>query len=472
MSGLREALLAAVGPDHVFAGDAIDPRYHADMRRLPSPRPAFVVRPGSAEEIAAVLAAATRFRVGVTTQGGRTGVVGGAMAEADGIVLSLERLNRIVEIDAASMTMTVEAGCVLQAAQDAAEAQGMILPLDLGARGSATIGGVISTNAGGNRVLRWGMMRDMVLGLEAVLADGSVVSSLRKTIKDNAGYDWKHLMIGGEGTLGIVTRAVLRLRPAPRSTATALVALNDFGSAVTLLRRLEGELGGALSSFELMWNDFYTLITTVNRAKREPPLPQESPLYALVEALGSDPVADPARFERVLAGCLDDGLATDAVIAQSGQERDRIWAVREDLQAPIGSMWPVFAFDVSMAVGDMPAFQERAARRIRERFPDARTISYGHVGDGNLHLMVAVGRGDPEAEHLVDSAVFESVAEVGGSISGEHGIGTMKRDQIGYTRSTAELRMMRAIKQALDPHGILNPGKIFAPAPDETAHAG
>ncbi|OCC24156.1 hypothetical protein MB02_07750 [Croceicoccus estronivorus] len=464
---LRTALADAVGAEQVFEGEAIDLRYHSDLRGQPLPRPAFVVRPGSTGEVAAVLKAAARFHTPVTTQGGRTGVVGGADAGADAIVLSLERMNRILEIDPASMTMTVEAGCVLQAAHEAAEAEGMILPLDLGARGTATVGGNISTNAGGVRVLRWGMMRDMVLGVEAVLADGTVLPGLRKTIKDNAGYDWKHLLIGSEGTLGVVTKAVLRLRPAPRSTSTALLSLAHFDDAVRLLRRLEGDMGGTLSTFELMWDDFYELITTANADKRPAPLPVGSSLYALVEVLGADPDNDPVRFEQVLASVIADGLATDAVIAQSGADRERLWAVREDLNEAFANLWPLFAFDVSVAVSDMAAFVADAKASVLSRFPDARLITYGHIGDGNLHLMVGTGHADHDTHHAVDVAVFEAVQRFGGSISAEHGIGSAKRNYIGYSRAPSELALMKAIKSAIDPDNILNPGKIFPDQPEK-----
>lgn len=466
---LRADLAAAVGSDQLFAGDAIDVRYHSDLRGQPLPRPAFVVRPRDTEQVSAVLRAASRHGAAVVCQGGRTGVVGAADAGTNDIVLSLERMNRILEIDPDSMTMTVEAGCILQIAQDAAEAHDLVLPLDLGARGTATIGGNIATNAGGLRVLRWGMMRDMVLGLEAVTADGRTLSALRKIIKDNSGYDWKHLLIGSEGTLGVVTKAVLRLRPKPRSTSTALLSLPDFRSAVQLLRRLEGEMGGTLSTFELMWDDFYKLITEANAAKRQAPLPAGSPLYALIEVLGADPDRDERRVEEVLAAVLAEGLATDAVIAQSDADRKRLWAVREDLNDAFARLWPLFAFDVSVAVSDMEAFVAKAKANVLAEFPDARFVTYGHIGDSNLHLMIGVGRGDPETHHRVDTAIFEAVGLYGGSISAEHGIGTAKRAYIGYSRSPDELALMRAIKTAMDPHNILNPGKIL-PTAAEVRH--
>ena len=459
--GLQAALREAVGAAELLSGAVIEPCYHTDLRGQPRPRPAFVVRPASTDEVAAVLRAAQRFATPVTTQGGRTGVVGGADAEAHGIVLSLERMNRILDLDPASMTMTLEAGCILQTAQEQAESQGLLLPLDLGARGSATVGGNIATNAGGVRVLRWGMMRDMVLGLEAVLADGTILSGLRKIIKDNAGYDLKQLLIGSEGTLGVVTKAVLRLRPMPTSTQTALVAVPRFAHAITLLRRLEGALAGTLSSFEVMWDDFYTLTTTVNAAKQSAPLPPGAPFYVLAEAMGAEPERDAARFESVLADALADGLGTDAVIAQSEAERQRLWAVREDLNAPMARLWPLFAFDVSVPVAEMEAFVDEAKACVGIIFPDSRFVTYGHIGDGNLHLMVGVGRADADAHHAVDTAIFKTVRHFNGSISAEHGIGTAKRDYIGYSRTPAELALMKTIKTAMDPAGILNPGKLL-----------
>jgi FAD/FMN-containing dehydrogenase len=326
------------------------------------------------------------------------------------------------------------------------------------------VGGVISTNAGGLRAVRWGVARDMVLGLEAVLADGRVVTGLTKTLKDNAGYDWKHLMIGSEGTLGVVTRATLRLRPMPRSTMTALLGTDDFEKIVGLLRDLDADLGGQLTSFEVMWQDFYTMITEANRAKRAPPMPASHHFYVLVEAMGGDPAGDPARFEAALAAAIARGQAADAVIAQSGRERDALWAVREDLMEPMRKLWPMFAFDVSVALGDMAVTAERAIAAIRGEFPAARILTYGHAGDGNLHFVVGVGDNSPAAEHRVDLAVYRAVAEVGGSISAEHGVGLTKRGYLGFSRSADEIALMRILKAALDPGNILNPGKILPPA--------
>jgi FAD/FMN-containing dehydrogenase len=456
-----EALAAIVGAGQVLTDDDIGERYCVDISRKYAARPAYLVRPAGTEEVAKIISLAAARRLAVTVIGGQTGTVGGAVPAEGGLALSLERMNRIVEIDSGSLTMTVEAGCIVQVVQEAAEAQGMLLPLDLGARGSATIGGVIGTNAGGNRVLRWGMVRDMVIGLEVVLADGTVVSSLTKMLKDNAGYNWKHLLIGSEGTLGIVTRAVLRLRPLPTSRQTALLALASFEQCVKVLRRFETALSGRLSSFELMWEDFYARMTEAQLSKRARPMPLGHPLYALVEAMGSDEEGDAAQFERALGALIEERIVQDAVVAQSERERLALWAVREDMQLGIAPMRPFIAYDVSMSLSDMPGFVESARRGLTEAFPNAQMIFYGHAGDGNLHAIVGVGSMDDGIARTVDSCVFTAVRKVGGSISAEHGIGVSRLPFLSWTRTPAELRLMRALKQTLDPHNILNPGKVL-----------
>jgi FAD/FMN-containing dehydrogenase len=461
MTDIHTALSAAVGASQVFAADDIDHRYRTDLGGRISTDPAFLVRPRTTAEVSAILRIAHAEAMPVVTQGGRTGTVQGALAEAGSIVLSLERMNTVEELDPLSMTLTIEAGATLQAAHEAAEAAGLFLPLDLGSRGTATIGGVISTNAGGVRAIRWGLARDMVLGLEAVLADGTIVTGLKKTIKDNAGYDWKHLLIGSEGTLGVVTRATLRLRPMPRTTLTALIATDDFAKVFELLRDLDLDLGGQLTSFEVMWGHFYRVITEGNRAKRPPPMAAGHPFYVLVEAMGGDVENDPEQFQAALAAALDRGQATDVVIAQSGRERDDLWAVREDLGEVMGTMWPMFAFDVSCALSDMPATAECVTAALLAEYPDAQILTYGHAGDGNLHIVVGVGDGGKEAEHRVDMAIYNAIQAVGGSISAEHGIGITKRDHLHFSRSEAEIALMWTLKRALDPRGILNPGKVL-----------
>jgi FAD/FMN-containing dehydrogenase len=454
-------LAAVVGERQLFVGDGIDARYRSNRRGQIISAPGFLVRPGSAEEVSAVLRLARELRISVTTQGGRTNTVGADVPEKGAIIISLERMTAIEDLDPLSMTLTIQAGATLQLAQETAEAAGLFLPLDLGSRGSATVGGVISTNAGGLRAIRWGLARDMVLGLEAVLADGTIVRGLKKTLKDNAGYDWKHLMIGSEGTLGIVTRATLRLRPIPKSTMTALLALADFDAVMRLLRELDVDLGGQLSSFEVMWNDFYRYVTVANRAKRPAPMAEDHPFYVLVEAMGGDPEGDPERFKTVLMAAIDRGLVRDAVIAQSGRERNDLWAVREDLLEPMTALLPAFGFDVSVALSEMARAAALVTDRLRAKFPDARIYTYGHAGDGNLHFVVSVGKGGADTEHQVDEAVYGGIRQIGGSISAEHGIGALKRDWLSYSRSEGEIRLMTMIKASLDPDNILNPGKVL-----------
>jgi FAD/FMN-containing dehydrogenase len=459
---IEDELAAALGSQNIVTGEAIGERYRVDIIGKYRTAPAFLAKPATTDEVALVMKIAAAHGLSITTVGGQTGTCGGAIAEAGGIALSLERMNRIIELDTTSMTLTIEAGCVLQIAQEAVEQQGAFLPLDLGSRGSATIGGCIAANSGGNRVLRWGMMRDMVIGLEVVLADGSVVSSLTKMIKDNAGYHWKELMVGSEGTLGIVTKAVLRLRPNPLTNQTALVALPSFTMVTKLLRDLEVTLSGQLSSFEVMWCDFFELITTAQLAQRPRPMALGHPFYVLVERLGGDPLVDAEQFERVLADQIQAGVILDAVIAKSGKERQALWAVREDLRGGFDALQPCSVYDVSMALIDMPDFVTRVERNMEANYPGAKLIFYGHAGDGNLHLVVSLGKHRAGNENDVDRIVYQTVQSVRGSIAAEHGIGMSRLPFIGLTRSEAELTLMARLKQALDPQGLLNPGKVVA----------
>ncbi len=452
---LVAALRSALGPAGVLTGAAASEKGSTPWE--PLGEPIAVLRPASTGEVSAALSIAARHRVPVCAWGGKTGLVEGAYADGM-LALSLERMAAIEAIDPQAATMIVQAGCVLEKAADAAQAQGLFLPLDLGARGTATIGGVISTNAGGNRVLRYGMTREMLLGVEAVLADGRVVSAMRPLIKNNTGYDLKQIFCGSEGTLGIVTRAALRLRPHPASQCAALLAVADFASLPALLRRAEAGLAGALSAFEVMWPEFYELVTSPP-AKGQPVLRQGYSYYVLMEALGADEAEDAARFERVLAGALEDGLVLDAVIAKSQAESKRFWALRDDV-AQLARLRPAFTFDVSLPIRAMESYVAGIRAALLTKWPAARLVVFGHLGDGNLHLVAGVGDGG--AREAVEEIVYRPLAAIEGSISAEHGIGLQKRAHLPYSRGETEIAVMRAIKHALDPLGQLNPGKILA----------
>ena len=456
-------LRSALGAGGVIEGAAIAERA-VGWSRVGTPFA--ILRPASTEQVAAVVRICAQAGVPLVAWGGKTGLVDGAFADK-AFALSLERLNQIEAIDAVNGTMTVQAGCILQTVCEAAQAQDLFFPLDLGARGSATIGGTISTNAGGNRVVRFGMMRDLVLGLEAVLADGTVVSSLYPFIKNNTGYDLKQLFIGSEGTLGIVTRAVLRLRPRLTSQNVALVAVDDFKHVVQLLRRLEARLGGQLSAFEAMWSEFYELVTTLPATGR-PILPRGHRFYILVEAMGGDAERDSSSFEAALAGLLEEEAISDAVIAQSQADCDAMWALRDDAGQVLRN-GPTASFDVSLQLSTIAQFETLLREALAHRWPGTTPILFGHVGDGNIHIVVSGIDPSPDTRRAVATTVFGVLSRVGGSVSAEHGIGLDKRPYLKLSRNAAELSLMRLIKRSLDPRDILNPGKILADQADAPA---
>lgn len=457
-----EALLQRIeddlGPGSVIGGAAVAERSTGFFSTRPIAATG-IVRPRTTEDVAAVLRRCHEAGQPVVAHGGRTGLVEAQSTAPGEIVISMERMNAIESVDVKGRTMTVQAGVPLQRVQEAAADAGLFYPVDLGARGSCAIGGNIATNAGGNRVLRWGMTRENVLGLEAVLADGTVLSSLAGMIKNNAGYDLKHLFIGSEGTLGIVTRATLRLRAAPISQETAMVAFTDFDAVLDFLAFADARLGGTLSAYEVMWQNFYTLVTTPPAAQ-QPPLDSGYPYYVLIEAMGGDPDADHARMEALLGAALEAGHIADAVLALNGTQRENMWAMRDDV-GQTGRHGPTIAFDVSLPLPQMPDYVAEVNARLAQAFETVHNITLGHIADGNLHFVVAAGDRSAETRHKVESSVYEPLRARGGSVSAEHGVGLEKLPWLDVTRSPEEIATMRAIKAALDPKGILNPGKIF-----------
>jgi FAD/FMN-containing dehydrogenase len=424
--------------------------------------PLAVVRPRSTAETAEMLLAFTEKGVPIVPWGGKTGLVGGGSATG-AVAISFDRMAVVEMIDSVDRIMLVEAGCTVQAASEAAEAKGMFFPLDLGSGGSATIGGVVSTNAGGLRVLRFGMMREQVLGLEVVLADGSIVSALHPLMKNNTGYDIKQLFIGAEGTLGVVTRAMLRLRPALPSRSTALLGLNSFAHVATLLVELERRLGGMLSTYELMWAETYRMATSPPSRPR-PILPNGYGYYVLVEAMGGDQDADRERFEAALAEIMESGIIADAVVAQSEREADDMWSVRHD--GELTELAPFVAVDVSLRVSVIAEYVDTLRAEIEALWPGSRTALVGHIGDGNIHVVVSLEKDDTaDRRKAISEAVMNCTARFQGSISAEHGIGLDKRNYLSMSRSAAEIEVMRAIKRALDPRNLMNPGKVLPPVP-------
>ncbi|RUR31409.1 FAD-binding oxidoreductase [Vreelandella nanhaiensis] len=460
MNSLISDLIAIVGESGVLLGEDVAQRSVDWFTGAPCQAKA-IVRPQTTEQLSKVMALCYQADQPVVTHGGLTGVVHGGIASPDELVVSLELMNQIEEIDAVGSTMQVQAGVTLQRVQEAAQEIDMQFPLDLGARGSCTIGGNIATNAGGIRVIRYGMMRQQVLGLEAVLSDGTVVSSLNKMLKNNAGYDVKQLFIGSEGTLGVVTRAVLRLQPYMPSEQTALVAVPSFDALTALLNLVSKELANSLSAFEALWNSHYKLMT-MEGSKHAPLLSTDSPFYAIIETLGLDEEQDAEAFAQVLETAMEKELITDAVLANSSAQREGIWAVREDIEWLVRSLKPLFSFDISLPIPHMDEYVNNLEKALNEQFAEsAEILVFGHLGDGNLHIMITVRDDSLQSRRQVEELVYGSLVKYNGSISAEHGVGLEKKEYLKLSRSPEEIDLMKRMKQALDPKGLLNPGKIL-----------
>lgn len=458
-ASLVDAFTDILGPGGVLTGDDVAGRYPGYfMTRVEAD---VLVRPETTEQVSQIMALCNAAGQPVVIQGGMSGWVRATQTRPGEVILSLERMNRIESVDTANRTAIVQAGVVLEAFQDHLEPEGLSFPLDLGGRGSCQLGGNAATNAGGMRVIRYGMMREQILGMEVVLADGRVLSSLNQMIKNNTGYDLKQLFIGSEGTLGVITRLVLRVRERPVSSNTALVCADSFDRIAKLLRHVDGALGGLLSAFELVDNSFYRVNTQAGR--HAPPLVSDKPFYAMIEALGSDHERDRDLFEAVLADAGEKGLFDDAIVARSEKDRGAIWSIREDLEHIVHDFQPFYAFDVSLPVGEMEAYMSEVRRRLKSIWPDGGIAFLGHVGDGNLHI--AIGAGGPEDRERVEACVYEPLRGIGGSVSAEHGIGLEKKSWLPISRNSLERGLMRDIKKMLDPNGILNPGKIFMEEP-------
>jgi FAD/FMN-containing dehydrogenase len=455
---------AIVGDKYAVTDAADIAPYVTEERDLFHGRSPLVLRPGSTAEVAAICKLASEHRIALVPQGGNTGLVGGQTPHHGEVVISMRRMDKIREIDAASNTMTCEAGVVLQIAQQKAAEVDRLFPLSLGAEGSCTIGGNLSTNAGGTAALAYGVAREMALGLEVVLADGRILNGLSKLKKDNTGYDLRNLFIGAEGTLGIITAATLKLFPKPRAIETALVGLQSPHEALKLLAISQNEAAGSLTSFELL-SDISIDFSVRHGIDIRNPMASQHPWYVLMELSSSREDARDA-LESILAQGLDDGIVDDAVIAASLSQRQAFWKLRDEMSAAQKPEGGSIKHDISVPVAAVPDFIAEANAAVVKLIPGSRPVPFGHLGDGNIHYNVSQPIGANAADflarwHDVNAVVFSIVLRMGGSISAEHGIGVLKRDELPGVKDKVAIELMRSIKAMLDPLGIMNPGKVL-----------
>jgi len=455
---------AIVGDKYAVTDPADIAPYTTEERDLFRGRSPLVLRPGSTAEVSAICKLANEHRIALVPQGGNTGLVGGQTPHNGEVVVSLRRLDRIREVDTASNTMTCEAGVILQVAQQRAAEVNRLFPLSLGAEGSCTIGGNLSTNAGGTAALAYGVAREMALGVEVVLADGRVLNALSKLKKDNTGYDLRNLFIGAEGTLGIITAATLRLFPKPHAVETAYVGLQSPAQALRLLEISQNEAGSSLTSFELLADIAVDFSIRHGIGVRDP-LTSKHPWYVLME-LSS--VRDDARaaLESILSKAMEDGIVDDAVISANLSQRQSFWKLRDEMSAAQKPEGGSIKHDISVPVAAVPAFIEEANAAVVKLIPGSRPVPFGHLGDGNIHYNVSQPVGGDTADfmarwHEVNKAVFDIVLRMGGSISAEHGIGVLKRDELPDVKDKTAIELMRSFKALLDPNGIMNPGKVL-----------
>jgi FAD/FMN-containing dehydrogenase len=449
-----EKLRAALGDGQVLTGPAIAAREFPWATHDPCAARA-VVYPRSTAEVAAVLAICNRHGQAVVPFGGTTNLVQGCRTEPDDIVLALERMNAVEEVDVEAQTLTAQAGVTLLAAQEAAGDAGLYFPVDIGARSNCMLGGIVSTNAGGTKVIRYGMTRDSVLGLEAVLADGTVLSSMNRYLKNNSGFDLKQLFIGSEGVLGVVTRVVFRLVAQPQTQNVALLACDDFAAVNAALGMAHRHLPATLTGFEVMWNSFYERAVQP-RGRLSAPLAPGAPLYVLLEAMGNDPAHDDEAFAATLEALVDAGLVQDGVIAKSDRERRDIWSIREEVEPVIEAS---HNFDVSLKSADAGRYVQALEQAMLD-VEDAEVVAFGHLGDNNVHVCVQMEDRSRDRVAIVEKIVYGTLAPFAGAISAEHGIGLEKRAYLPVSRTPAEIELMRTLKRTLDPNDILNPGKV------------
>ena len=459
---ITDKLRNAIGAEKVLSGTDLQERY-THIWKMHEPLNAIsVVLPRSTAELSQVMNICHAHNQPVNIHGGLTNLVGATETSDNEVVISLEKMNKIEEVDSMSRTMTVQAGVKLEEVQNAAEANGLLFPLNFGAKGSAQMGGVISTNAGGLRVFRYGMTRALVLGIEAVLADGTIINSLKKIIKDNSAYDLKQLFVGSEGTLGIVTRAVLKLVEKPKSRNSAFVAFDDFKKVVDFLKYMDGGLAGTLSGFELIWRDCYIGMTSAPSSMK-PPLPHDYKYYVLVESLGGNQEKDRELMQSLLETALGEEMILDAVMALSESDLSWFWTIREDVHTIVSKCTVDQHFDISLPLPHIGPVLDDILKRLKD-IPGVEInhrFVFGHVADGNVHLVVGKDSDDPSITLAVNDVIYGPLKALGGSVSAEHGIGTYKKAYLPLCRTAEEIQLMKSLKRAMDPRGILNPGRVI-----------
>jgi FAD/FMN-containing dehydrogenase len=459
-STLIKDLIKILGPDKILQGEKLSNRYEHIWTMNKSLDALAVALPETTQEVSSILSVCNQHNQPVTMHGGLTGLVGSTVTGKHELVLSFEKMDRILEVDASSRTITVEAGVILESIHEELKNHGLLFPLNFGAKGSAQVGGFISTNAGGLRVFRYGMTRELVLGLEVVLADGTILTSMKKIIKDNSGYDLKQLFIGSEGTLGVVTKAVFKVVEAPRSRNSAWLAVNTFQQVIDLLKFLDAGLAGTLSGFELIWGETFEALTSPPATVKSP-LDYGFPFYVLIESLGGDQVKDQQQFENLLSEAMERQLIDDAAIAYTAADLEWFWQIREDVRVLIAQCTYNQQYDVSISIPEIGHYVKETREKLMAIPEVDKVFALGHLADGNIHFSLSKTREDDALKHQVNQVIYASLKDLGGSVSAEHGIGLDKKRYLPISRTDEEIQIMRLLKKSLDPNGILNRGRIL-----------
>ncbi|MBC3757276.1 FAD-binding oxidoreductase [Hyunsoonleella sp. SJ7] len=453
-------IIQKLGADKVLLGAGVKERYEHIWEMDKPLRAKAVVFPLTTQDVSDILTICHEYHQPIAVHGGLTNLTGSTETNADELVICMEKMNVIEEFDLSSRTITLQSGVILEAIHQEVEKENLLFPMSFGAQGSAQIGGVIATNAGGLRVFRYGMTRNLVLGLEVVLADGTIISSMKKIIKDNSGYDLKQLFIGSEGTLGVITKAVLRLHQKPKSRNSAFVAMNDFENVVAFLKFIDEGLAGTLSGYELLWERNYKAMTdpSTNISK---PLSYGYKYYVLIESLGSDYEKDQQRLESLLEEALTSELILDAALAQSMQHIELFWRIREDVDILVSQCNNVQNFDISLPVSEIGTYVDTVFKTLNETSEVDNFFAHGHVADGNIHFLISKDNNTIELTDKINTIIYKPLTALGGSVSAEHGIGTHKKPYLKLCRSKEEIQLMQLLKTTMDSRGILNRNKVL-----------